>query len=84
MQNGGIEIYALLSVVCGNIQYLSIIGRLLRGLEVPALLVGSGRCGRVLQRLYRFFCRQNWVMHLLLFDALFNRLPSNNFGRFHS
>ena len=48
MQTGGIEIYALLSVVCGNIFFL--IGRLLRGLEVPVLFVGSGRGGRVLQR----------------------------------
>jgi hypothetical protein len=30
--------------------YLSIIGRLLRGLEVPVLFVGSGRGGRELQR----------------------------------
>ena len=46
VQTGGIEIYVLLSVVCGN--YLSIIGRLLRGLGVPVLLVGGGRSGRVL------------------------------------
>ena len=32
------------------VTYLSIIGRLLRGLAVPVLLVGSGRGGRVLQR----------------------------------
>ena len=29
------------------VTYLSIIGRLLKGLEVPVLLVGSGRGGRV-------------------------------------
>jgi hypothetical protein len=32
------------------VTYLSIIGRLLRGLEVPVLFVGSGRGGRVSQR----------------------------------
>jgi len=32
------------------VTYLSIIGKLLRGLEVPVLFVGSGRGGRVLQR----------------------------------
>ena len=32
------------------VTYLSIIGRLLRGVEVPVLFVGSGRGGRVLQR----------------------------------
>ena len=32
------------------VTYLSIIGRLLRRLEVPVLFVGSGRGGRVLQR----------------------------------
>ena len=32
------------------VTYLSIVGRLLRGIEVPVLFVGSGRGGRVLQR----------------------------------
>jgi len=32
------------------VTYLSIIGKLLRELEVPVLFVGSGRGGRVLQR----------------------------------
>ena len=30
------------------VTYLSIIGRLLRGLKVPVLFVGSGRGGRIL------------------------------------
>ena len=48
VQTGGIEIYALLSVVL--VTCLSIIGRLLKGLEVRVLFVGSGQGGRVLQR----------------------------------
>jgi hypothetical protein len=32
------------------VTYLSIIGRLLTGLEVPVLFVGSGQGDRVLQR----------------------------------
>ena len=32
------------------VTYLSIIGRLLREVEVPVLFVGNGRGGRVLQR----------------------------------